>query len=91
MNNAGILRNNRFEDLTDEQIDAVLDVHLKGAFYVAQPAYKAMRENGYGRFVFTGSASAMYGHAWQANYAAAMGGLLGLSNVVALEGSAYGY
>jgi NAD(P)-dependent dehydrogenase (short-subunit alcohol dehydrogenase family) len=88
--NAGILRNNRFEDISDEQLDAVLDVHLKGAFYVVQPAYRAMRQNGYGRIVFTGSASAMYGHAWQANYAAAKGGLMGLSNVVAIEGSAYG-
>lgn len=88
--NAGFLRNNRFEDLTDEQIDAILGVHLKGAFYVAQPAYRAMRGNGYGRFLFTGSASAMFGHAWQANYAAAKGGLMGLSHVVAIEGAAYG-
>ena len=90
ISNAGFLRNNRFEDITDEQLDAILDVHLKGAFYVGQPAYRAMRKNHYGRFVFTGSASAMYGHAWQANYAAAKGGLMGLSHVVAIEGSAYG-
>lgn len=90
INNAGFVRNNRFEDLTDEQIDSILDVHLKGAIYVAQPAYKVMRQNGYGRFLFTGSASAMFGHAWQANYASAKGGLMGLSHVVALEGSAYG-
>lgn len=90
ISNAGFLRNNRFEDLTDEQIDAIIDVHLKGAFYVAQPAYRTMCRNGYGRFVFTGSASAMFGHAWQANYAAAKGGLMGLSHVVAIEGSAYG-
>lgn len=88
--NAGFLRNGRFEDLTDDQIDAVIGVHLKGAFHVAQPAYKAMRRNGYGRFLFTGSASAMFGHAWQANYAAGKGGLMGLSHVVAIEGSAYG-
>ena len=88
--NAGFLRNNRFEDITDAQLDAILHVHLKGAFYVAQPAYKVMRRNGYGRFLFTGSASAMFGHAWQANYAAAKGGLMGLSHVVAIEGSAYG-
>ena len=90
ISNAGFLRNARFEDLTDEQTDAIIDVHLKGAFYVAQPAYRAMRRNGYGRFLFTGSASAMFGHAWQANYAAAKGGLMGLSHVVAIEGSAYG-
>lgn len=90
INNAGFLRNGRFEDLTDQQIDSIIDVHLKGAFYVAQPAYRAMRRNGYGRFLFTGSASAMFGHAWQANYAAAKGGLMGLSHIVAIEGSAYG-
>jgi len=90
ISNAGFLRNNRFEDITDDQLDAILDVHLKGAFYVGQPAFRAMRQNDYGRFVFTGSASAMYGHAWQANYAAGKGGLMGLSHVVAIEGSAYG-
>ena len=90
INNAGFLRNNRFEDLTDEEIDAILGVHLKGAFYVSQPAFRAMKTNGYGRFLFTGSASAMFGHAWQANYAAAKGGLMGLSHVVALEGEPHG-
>lgn len=90
ISNAGILRNNRFEDLTDDQIDAVLDVHLKGAFYVAQPAYRAMRERGYGRILFTASASGLFGHAWQANYGAAKAAMVGLSNVVALEGADHG-
>ncbi len=90
INNAGFLRNNRFEDLTDEDIDAVIDVHLKGAFYVSQPAFRAMKANGYGRFLFTGSASAMFGHAWQANYSAAKGGLMGLSHVVSIEGEPHG-
>lgn len=90
ISNAGFLRNNRFEDLTDQEIDPIIDVHLKAAFYVGQPAYRAMRAQGYGRMLFTGSASAMFGHAWQANYAAGKGAMLGLSNVVAIEGSAYG-
>lgn len=90
ISNAGFLRNNRFEDLTDAEIDPILDVHLKAAFYVGQPAYRAMRAAGYGRMLFTGSASAMFGHAWQANYAAGKGAMLGLSNVIAHEGSAYG-
>lgn len=90
INNAGFLRNNRFEDLTDEQIDPVLDVHLKAAFYVSQPAYRAMRRQGYGRLLFTASASGLFGHAWQANYAAAKAGVAGLSNVIALEGADYG-
>jgi NAD(P)-dependent dehydrogenase (short-subunit alcohol dehydrogenase family) len=90
ISNAGILRNNRFEDLTDAQIDAVLDVHLKGAFYIAQPAYRVMRAQGYGRILFTASASGVFGHAWQANYGAAKAAMVGLSNVVALEGADYG-
>jgi len=88
--NAGFLRNNRFEDITEDQLNAILDVHLKGSFFVAQPAYREMRKNNYGRFLFTGSSSAMFGHAWQANYASAKGGLMGLSHIVAIEGSAYG-
>lgn len=88
--NAGFLRNNRFEDMDQEQLDAILDVHLKGSFYVAQPAYREMKKRNYGRFLFTGSSSAMFGHAWQANYASAKGGLMGLSHIVAIEGSAYG-
>jgi NAD(P)-dependent dehydrogenase (short-subunit alcohol dehydrogenase family) len=90
ISNAGFQRNSRFEDLKDYQIDAVLDVHLKAAFYVGQPAYKAMRARGYGRMLFTGSAVAMFGHAWHASYAAGKGGLMGLSHDIALEGSAYG-
>jgi len=90
INNAGFLRNSRFEDLTDEQLDSILGVHLKGAFYVSQPAYRIMKEQKYGRFVFTSSASAMFGHPWQTNYAAAKGGLMALSNVVALEGLRHG-
>jgi len=90
INNAGFLRNGRFEDLGDEQIDSILGVHLKGAFYVSQPAYKVMKQQKYGRFIFTASASAMFGHPWQTNYASAKGGLVGLSNVVALEGLRHG-
>jgi NAD(P)-dependent dehydrogenase (short-subunit alcohol dehydrogenase family) len=66
INNAGFLRNNRFEDLSDEQIDAVMNVHLKGAFYVTQPAYRVMKDQGYGRILFTASASGLYGHPWLA-------------------------
>jgi NAD(P)-dependent dehydrogenase (short-subunit alcohol dehydrogenase family) len=77
INNAGFLRNGRFEDLDDGQIDSIIDVHLKGAFYVAQPAYRAMRRNGYGRFLFTGSASAMFGHAWPGKLCGGQGRLDG--------------
>lgn len=90
ISNAGFLRNGAFEDMTDEQIDAILDVHLKAAFYVGQPAFRAMKAQGYGRLLFTGSASAMFGHAWQANYASAKAAMVGLSNVIALEGADHG-
>lgn len=90
ISNAGFLRNARFEDLTDEQIDPIIDVHMKAAFYVGQTAFRAMREQGYGRILFTGSGSGMFGHAWQANYAAAKAAMVGISNVVAIEGAAYG-
>lgn len=90
IHSAGFVRNQRFEDLTDDDVDSLIDVHLKGSFYVGQPAYRAMRHNSYGRMLFIGSGSAMFGHAWQANYAAVKAALVGLSNVIAIEGSAYG-
>jgi len=68
----------------------VIDVHLKGAFYVSQPAFANMKENGYGRFVFTSSNSGLFGNFGQANYGAAKMGLVGLSNVLAIEGAKSG-
>jgi NAD(P)-dependent dehydrogenase (short-subunit alcohol dehydrogenase family) len=90
INNAGILRDKSFAKLTWDDLDAVLDVHLKGAFYVSQPAFKVMKENGYGRFVFTSSNAGVFGNFGQANYAAAKMGLVGLSNVLAIEGAKAG-
>ncbi len=89
VNNAGQLRNAPFEEMTAEDFDAVLGTHLRGAFDLTQAAYKQMMPAGYGRIVFTSSAS-VFGMPWSANYAAAKGGLIGLSNVVALEGAAHG-
>ncbi len=65
-------------------------MHVNGAFYVTQPAFANMRENGYGRIVFTSSAAGLFGSIQQANYAAAKGGVFGLANVVALEGAPHG-
>jgi NAD(P)-dependent dehydrogenase (short-subunit alcohol dehydrogenase family) len=90
INNAGILRDKSFAKLTWEDLDAVLDVHLKGAFYVSQPAFKVMKDNGYGRFVFTASNAGVFGNFGQTNYAAAKMGLVGLSNVIAIEGAKAG-
>lgn len=90
ISNAGNLRHARFDEMTDKDIDDVIDVHLKGGFYVAQPAFKVMKQQGYGRILFTASASGVFGHPWQASYGAAKAGLVGLANVVALEGQDHG-
>lgn len=90
VNNAGQLRNAAFEDLSEADLRDVLDVHLAGAFFVTQPAYRHMRDHGGGRIVFTSSSAGMFGGPWQANYGAAKAGLVGLCNVVALEGAAHG-
>jgi NAD(P)-dependent dehydrogenase (short-subunit alcohol dehydrogenase family) len=89
INNAGILRDKSFANMTLDEVEAVLDVHLKGAFYVSHPAFKVMKERGYGRFVHTSSASGLFGNFGQANYGAAKAGLVGLSNVLAIEGAKY--
>jgi len=85
INNAGFLRDKSFLKLTWEDLDAVVDVHLKAAFYVSQPAFAVMKENGYGRFVHTAS-NATFGNFGQSNYAAAKMGLVGFSNTLAVEG-----
>lgn len=90
VNNAGNIRNAPFTDLTPDAVEALLAVHVKGAFHVTQPAFENMRENGYGRIVFTSSAAGLFGSIQQANYAAAKGAVFGLANVVALEGRPYG-
>jgi NAD(P)-dependent dehydrogenase (short-subunit alcohol dehydrogenase family) len=89
INNAGILRDKTFAKLTPEELEIVIDVHLKGGFYVSQPAFRVMKENGFGRFIFTASAAGIFGNFGQTNYGAAKMGLVGLSNVLAQEGAKY--
>lgn len=90
ISNAGILSHARFDEMSEADIDSVIDVHLKGAFHVGQPAFAAMKRQRYGRMLFTASSSGLFGHPWQASYAAAKAGIVGLANVIALEGKDHG-
>lgn len=90
INNAGILRDRSFAKLSFADLDAVLDVHLRGAVFVSQPAFVAMKERGYGRILFTTSAAGLFGNFGQANYSAAKMGLVGLSSTLAIEGAGSG-
>ncbi|MDO8776538.1 MAG: SDR family NAD(P)-dependent oxidoreductase [Burkholderiaceae bacterium] len=85
INNAGFLRRAMFETMPLEYVKEVLDVHLLGAFYVTQPAWKVMAARRYGRVLFTSSAAA-FGMQGNSNYCAAKAGLLGLANALSKEG-----
>ncbi len=89
VNNAGILRDKTFHNMTDELLTPVVDVHLKGAFYVTRPAWVHFREQGYGRVINTSSNSGLLGNFGQTNYAAAKMGLVGFTRVLAAEGAKY--
>jgi NAD(P)-dependent dehydrogenase (short-subunit alcohol dehydrogenase family) len=89
VNNAGILRDRSFHKMTAEQWDAVLRVHLYGAFSVTRAAWPYMREQQFGRVIVTTSTSGLFGNFGQANYGAAKMGLIGLVNTLAVEGVRY--
>jgi NAD(P)-dependent dehydrogenase (short-subunit alcohol dehydrogenase family) len=86
VNNAGILRDRAFHNLTPDLVEPVLLVHLTGAFNVTVPAWRHLRAAGYGRIVNTTSASGLFGNFGQANYGAAKAGLVGLTRSLAVEG-----
>lgn len=86
INNAGILRDKTFANVTIENFKAVLDVHLMGAVYVTKAAWPHMADNQWGRVVLTSSGSGIFGHFGQSNYATAKMALIGLMNVLSLEG-----
>ena len=90
IHNAGIVRAASLKEMTLEDFDAVLDVHLRGAFLIVRSAFVPMCKAGYGRVVLTSSIGGLYGNHRVANYGVAKAGLIGLSNVVALEGAAEG-
>ena len=87
INNAGILRDKTFSNMTDDLLTPVLEVHLKGAFYVTRPAWVHMREQSYGRILNTASNAGILGNFGQSNYGAAKMGLVGLTRVLAAEGA----
>jgi NAD(P)-dependent dehydrogenase (short-subunit alcohol dehydrogenase family) len=90
INNAGIIKFTPFDEVTSEEWRKTLNVHLDGSFHVSQPAFRVMKKQGYGRFVFISSTFGAFGQMGASSYATAKAGLLGLSNVVALEGAAHG-
>jgi NAD(P)-dependent dehydrogenase (short-subunit alcohol dehydrogenase family) len=87
INNAGIVRDAPFEDITADRLEPLVDVHLRGAFHVTRPAWKVMREQRYGRILNTCSAAGLLGAARMSNYGAAKTGLVGLTRVLAAEGA----
>jgi NAD(P)-dependent dehydrogenase (short-subunit alcohol dehydrogenase family) len=90
IHNAGNVRPASLKEMTQADFDSVLDVHLRGAFHVVRPAFPLMCKAHYGRVVLTSSIGGLYGNHRVANYGMAKAGLIGLSNVVALEGAEEG-
>jgi len=88
IHNAGNVRYASLKEITEEDFRAVLDVHLLGAFHVVRPAFPVMCKGGYGRIVLTSSIGGLYGNQRVVNYAVSKAGMIGLCNVVALEGAA---
>jgi NAD(P)-dependent dehydrogenase (short-subunit alcohol dehydrogenase family) len=90
VHNAGNVRRAALRDISFEDFDAVVDVHLRGAFHLVRPAFPMMCDAGYGRIVLTSSIGGLYGNHDVVNYAVAKAGVIGLSNVAAIEGAAHG-
>jgi NAD(P)-dependent dehydrogenase (short-subunit alcohol dehydrogenase family) len=90
VNNAGVRRPGYFEDLAWDEIDAVFRTHLDAAFFVSQPAWRAMAKVGYGRIIMTSSSSGLMSNHALSNYAAAKAGIFGLTKALAYEGQARG-
>lgn len=89
VNNAGIVGDAPFEDMTADRLEPLIDVHLRGAFYVTRPAWNVMREQRYGRILNTCSSAGILGAEGKRNYGAAKTGLIGLTRVSAGEGAGH--
>jgi NAD(P)-dependent dehydrogenase (short-subunit alcohol dehydrogenase family) len=90
INNAGFLRDKSFANMTVDEIDSVLGVHLHGPMYLTRAAWPIMKRQGYGRVIMVSSTSGLYGNFGQANYGAAKLGVVGLMNALKEEGTRYG-
>lgn len=90
VHNAGTVRRASLSEISYDDFEAVLDVHLRGAFHVVRPAFPLMKSVGYGRVVLTSSIGGLYGNPDVVSYGVSKAGVIGLSNVVALEGAAHG-
>lgn len=90
INNAGVLRTGYFEDLSEEQIDIVLETHLRSAFHLTRRVWAGMKERKHGRVVMTSSSSGLFSHQGLSNYAAAKAGLYGLTKALSFEGADHG-
>lgn len=90
IHNAGNVRYGALDTISQEDFEAVVDVHLMGAFHVVRPAFPVMAEAGYGRIVLTSSIGGLYGTHGVVNYGVSKAGTIGLNNVVAIEGAEKG-
>ena len=89
VNNAGILRDKSFKNMSLDDWDLVMNVHLNGTAYVTHAAWPVMYAKNYGRILFTSSTSGIFGNFGQANYGAAKMGMIGLMNVLSIEGASH--
>ena len=90
INNAGIIRNRTFLNINAYEFEPVIDVHVKGCFFVSRPAYEHMKSAGYGRIVNTSSGSGLFGSFGQSAYSAAKAAIYGFTRTLAIEGARYG-
>jgi NAD(P)-dependent dehydrogenase (short-subunit alcohol dehydrogenase family) len=90
VSNAGIFQTVPFADLSVDEWRRMLQVHLDGAFHLSQPAFRVMRAQAYGRFVFIASSAGLFGQPETAHYAATKAAIVGLANVLAIEGAEHG-
>jgi NAD(P)-dependent dehydrogenase (short-subunit alcohol dehydrogenase family) len=86
IHNAGNVRYGALDEIPQEDFEAVVNVHFMGAFHVVRPAFPIMCKAGYGRVVLTSSIGGIYGNKRVVNYGMSKAGMIGLNNIVALEG-----